>query len=104
MQKFIRRLRREGVWRASIQGASKDHDSLIIRVLFDETKGFGWKVRQRINSKDYLTNMLYKYDILSNTFICLLKNYDDKVLCQQSYRKYIYYATIDARKGVVWIE
>lgn len=104
MKAFIKRVKREGTWRVSIQGVSKDHESLIIRVMFDESKGHNWRSRHRISMQDNLTNSIFKYNIHNNTFISLLENYDDKVLCQNSYGEYIYYATIDAKRGVVWIE
>jgi len=104
MQRFIKRVQREGIYRTSIQGASKDHDTLIIRVLFIEYRGSNWRSRYRMHHEDNLTNSIFKYSIKDNTFISLLEDYDDKVLSQNNYGEYIYYASIDARRGVVWIE
>lgn len=80
MQKLIRRIKREGLWRVSIQGASKDHSSLIIRVLLNELKSSSRVARQNQAKDDLITNFLYKYDIESNVCICLLENYDEKVI------------------------
>ena len=106
-KKFIKKHEKHFYLKLQALAVNKDNTSIILSGKFNTSGRFRSNSYMRMNDPDALNKIstdIFMYDVPQNKFIYLREDYDDRVIYQNGFKDFYYFATIDKNKNVIWVE